>query len=104
MRTAIGTGDHYQDIAALLERYLVKRAEAAERSAFTPNYWPWPELPGMVQVRMAVWDPERGWLTTRRGIVVHGPIPTIESPDIEEHLMYEVKGGLRAMQHAWKKP
>lgn len=69
-----------------------------------PNDYPWHEMHGEVQIRMAVFDRERGWLVTRRSIVRHGIIPTIERDEgLEESVVLEVKGGLRALKHAWKK-
>lgn len=103
MKTAVATSapDPHQELvnllAALLERKL--------HSEFTPNHWPWHEIPYMVQLRLAVWDPRRGWLTTRRGITHSGPARIDQDPfTLEEEIVREVRMALRAMRHRWNEP
>lgn len=63
---------------------------------------------GMIQVLMAVWDEERGWLTTKRGVIYggrHGEPPMIEDqPEkIAAIIQPEVATGLRALQKGWRR-
>lgn len=54
---------------------------------------------GMLQVQMAVFIEGRGWLHTRRGIVVHGAVPPWTD---EESAVFEIRHGLRAMRHRFE--
>jgi hypothetical protein len=61
----------------------------------------WARSHGLLQLSLAVWDEQRGWLLTRPGIS-HGPLPMMQHPDhLEEDLIYLVKTSLRAIQHRW---
>jgi hypothetical protein len=66
------------------------------------------EVPGMVQMVLTVYDPERGWLTTKRGIIHggrHGELPLIEKSvdEVVDILSVELRTGIRAMQSRWAK-
>lgn len=54
-------------------------------------------IPGQVNVLMARWFPERGWLWTRRGLVRHGPVLPAR-----DEVKLEIDMGLRAMEHRAK--
>ena len=63
----------------------------------------WPEIPGMVQMTLAVFVPNRGWLTTKRSVIYggrHGPPPMIDddAEEIENIMRHELRSGLRAMK------
>ena len=55
------------------------------------------KVEGQVQLVMAQWVPGKGWLTTRRGITVCGPIAA--QPTGEDAVALEAKTGYRALQH-----
>jgi hypothetical protein len=55
------------------------------------------KIPGMIQMVMAVWVPEEGWLHTKRGITACGPIKA--QPVGEDAVVLEAKSGYRAIQH-----
>ncbi len=99
MKTAVAadTPDGHQSLAWALYALLHKRNRA---TAYGPNQYPWHELHGFVQIRLAVWDRQRGWLTTRPGFS-HGPYPDMDGPDLEERTSFWLKTSIRVLRHRW---
>ena len=61
----------------------------------------WARWHGYLQLRLAVWDEQRGWLITRPGIS-HGPTPMMQHPEtLETDVIFLVKTSLRAIKHCW---
>lgn len=63
-----------------------------------------PEVPGEVQLLVAVWLPGHGWITSYRGVVIHGQMPTIEQPVdvLMEALGVELRAALRSAQNTFE--
>lgn len=55
----------------------------------------WDPTPGKVHALMATWVEGKGWLVTRRGITVCGPIAQLPE---EEMFMLEMRGSYRAIR------
>jgi hypothetical protein len=69
----------------------------------------WLEVPGVVQVVIAAYDPERGWVSTKRGMLYgghHGEPPLIGQPieKVLEIVDREVHSGVRAIKARWEEP
>lgn len=70
---------------------------------WTPNSERWHEIDQMIQFRFAVYDSDTDrWLIIKRGIT-HGSSAIIERPldELEQTIMVEVRGAVRAMQIRW---
>lgn len=64
-------------------------------------------VPGLFQMVLAVYDRERGWITTKRSIIYggrHGDAPWVDLPleDIEKVMSIELRTGIRAIKYAWE--
>jgi hypothetical protein len=71
---------------------------------FSPSAMRYPEVPGMIQMVVASFIPDKGWLVTKRSIIYggrHGPPPLIY--DDEEKILgimtHELRSAIRAMKH-----
>lgn len=70
-----------------------------------PNDYPWIELHGAIQMRMAVFDKERGWLICRNSIACVKSTHYLDDEDevsVAEAVTHEAKSMLRSMSHRWK--
>jgi hypothetical protein len=70
---------------------------------FTPASMSWPEAPGMVQMTIASFIPNKGWLVTKRSMLYggrHGPPPLIDDDEdkILEIMTHELRSCIRAMK------
>lgn len=69
----------------------------------TPASMRWPEIPGMVQMVLATFVPDKGWLVTKRSAIYggrHGRPPLIEDTEgaIVDVMAPELRSGIRAMK------